>query len=83
MAGISIPTPWLQLQGNHQANQLYSAILNYILFASIIFERAIQAIDMTHDPSPPPPPAHHQTDYVNPPEEGRGMLKGLSRVINR
>ncbi len=27
--------------------------------------------------APPPPPAHHQTDYVNPPEEGRGMLKGL------
>ncbi len=66
---------WVQLQGNHQANQLYFVIINYTLFDSIIFERAMQAINATHEPLPPPD--RHQTDYVNPPEEGRGMFKGL------
>ncbi len=51
---------------------------------AIAFSKHTPAISMLSDAwHSSTPLARHRTDYVNPPEEGRGMLKGLSRVINR
>ncbi len=60
---------------------LYNYIYRFVIYYNLSLERSIQAIDMTHDKLPPrPQPGITRSMLIN---RKRGMLKGLSWVINR